>query len=165
MKSILLLVLPLAILLSSASCKKNTPEIATGFLCKIDGKQWAPYSGDFKLREAECQIGNKGESVFITATNSKSLEHFAISVYSVGKIVTEGKYALNSDKFFFGNYRDSAISDFITGNSYEGEIEIIKIDKAKSRIIGKFYFNCYNQKLNQSHSITEGSFNLLYTSY
>jgi len=112
MKCLITLILPLAILLSSASCKKTSTEIASGFYCKVDGKQWTPYSGDFKLREAECQIGNKGSSIFITATNTKSLEDFAIAVYSVRKVVTEGKYALNSDKYFFGSYGDRTIRGF-----------------------------------------------------
>ena len=165
MKRFITLFLPLAILLSSTSCKKTAPEISTGFYCKIDGKQWGTYSGDFKLREAECKISDKGASIFITAINSKTSEDFAIAVISPGTAIVEGKYPLNSNKYFFGIYGNPVLGDFSTGNGYEGEIEITKIDKVKSRITGKFYFNCYNQKVNQSRSITEGTFNLLYTMY
>jgi len=165
MKYLTTLILPLAILLSSASCKKTSVQTESGFTCKIDGKIWHTATNDFKVRETDCEITEKGESISIKARNSGTGEDFALLIHSVGKVVTEGKYPLNSNAYFVGIYGVRSSGDFITGSGYDGEIEITQIDKVKSRIKGKFYFNCYNQKLNQSHAITEGTFNLLYITY
>jgi len=165
MKCLTTLILPLAIFLSSASCKKDSTKIESGFTCKIDGKKWNTYSDDFKFRETNCQITEKGESIFIKAYNTNLSENFSIIVHSVGKVVAEGKYPLNSNAYFVGLYGNPTYGNFITGNGYEGEIEIIKIDKDNSRISGKFHFTGYNDKAKQSRSITEGTFNILYLIY
>ncbi|RYX85562.1 hypothetical protein EON73_02905 [bacterium] len=165
MNRLITLILPLALFLSSASCKKDSTKIESGFTCKIDGKRWRTYSSDFKKMEDECHITKNGESIFIKAVNTNSLEHFSILVESPGKIVTEGVYALNSDRYFYGSYRAPDVGDLITGNGYEGQIEIIKIDKENSRIIGKFNYTCHSDLTKQSRTITEGQFNIMYYNF
>ncbi|RYX85561.1 hypothetical protein EON73_02900 [bacterium] len=163
MKCLTTLILPLAILLFSVSCKKDSTKIESGFTCKIDGKRWRTSTSDFKVRENDCRISQKGESIFIKARNSG--EDFALLVHTAGKIVTEGRYPLNSNAYLVGVYGNPSYGDFITGNGYEGEIEIIKIDKEQSRISGRFHFIGYNDKVKQSRSITDGTFNILYLTY
>lgn len=75
-----------------------------------------------------------------------------------------GKYSLNSNRYFWGSY-DKPNGDFINGDGYEGEIEIIKIDRSTKKTSGKFYFNCHNKENNETLSITEGEFNIKYLEY
>ncbi len=160
----LALLMPLAILLSSASCKKQASETRKGPVnCKIDGRPWSSYSDDFKLSDAECRISNNGEQVFITATNTKLSEKVGITIATPGQKVVEGKYNLNIDNYLTGRYYLFNTGQFITGNGYEGEVEIISIDNVKSRITGKFQYSCYNEQAKKSVVITEGNFNLQYT--
>lgn len=153
----LLFVLPLA------SCKKLNDLVKGDVTCTIDGRSWTSYADDFKLREAECKISNKGEQVFITATNTKTSENVGILISTPGVVVSKGKYTLNSDIYLSGSYYLFDVGQFITGNGYQGEVEILSIDTVKSRIAGKFHFSCYNEKNKQAVVVSEGRFDIRYT--
>lgn len=84
----------------------------------------------------------------------------------MNKVITVGKYVLNSKSYMVGYFYNVAQQkEFTTGNGYEGEIEIINIDRTAKKIMGKFYFNCHNTENNETLSITEGEFNIKYLEY
>ena len=160
------LIMPIAVLITSASCKKTVNEVdILSVNCKIDGRVWTSYSDDFKLSAAGCRISKNGEQVFITAINTKLSSDLAILISTPGVKVIEGKYDLNSQSFLSGTYYLFNVGQFVTGNGYQGEVEIISIDKIKSRITGKFHYSCYNEQAKKSVEITEGNFNIPYTVY
>ena len=159
-----ILIIPIAVLITSASCKKTVNEVdILSVNCKIDGRTWTSYSDDFKLSAAKCRISKNGEQVFITATNTRLSEKIGILISTPGKLIIEGKYDLNSQSFLSGTYYLFNVGQFVTGNGYQGEIEIISIDKIKSRITGKFHYSCYNEQTKKSVEITEGNFKLPYS--
>lgn len=157
------LILPLLVVLASVSCKKNSEELAKGDVtCKIDGRSWTSYSDDFKLAEAYGEVTYNWERVSINATNTKTSEKIGITVSTPGQPVVEGKYVLNSESFLTGSYYLSNVGHFITGKGYQGEVEIISIDRVKKQIVGKFNYTCYNDQTKQSVNITEGNFKVEY---
>ena len=159
-----ILIIPIAVLITSVSCKKTINDVEILSVdCKIDGRVWTSYSDDFKLSDAQCRLSNNGEKVFITATNTRLSEKIGILISTPGKLIIEGKYDLNSQSFLSGTYYLFNVGQFITGNGYQGEVEIISIDKIKSRITGKFHYSCYNEQAKKSVEITEGNFNIPYT--
>ena len=159
-----ILIISIAVLITSASCKKTVNEVEIlSVNCKIDGRVWTSYSDDFKLSAAKCRISNNGEEVFITATNTRLSEKIGITIATPGQKVVEGKYKLNIDNYLTGRYYLFDVGYFVTGQGYQGEVEIISIDKIKSRITGKFHYSCYNERSKKSVEITEGNFNIPYT--
>ena len=152
----------LFIFLTSESCKKSEEAPNGDVTCKIDGRGWTSYSDDFKLSEADGEVTRNWERVSINATNTKTSEKIGITVSTPGKVVTEGKYVLDSKNFLSGSYYLLNVGQFITGDGYQGEVEIISIDKTKSEITGKFQYNCYSQVTKQSVVITEGIFKVHY---
>lgn len=161
---ILTLIIPLCILLTAVSCQKSNALKYGGFSCKVNGRLWEPYTNDFKLQPTECIISQEGKSISIRARNTNKNEHISILVNSLDNVITEGKYLLNSDRYFWGSY-DKPFGDFITGNGYEGEIEIIKIDRVTKKMTGKFFFNCNDKQTNETVNVTQGEFNLRYYVY
>ena len=148
------------------ACKKSNSEPDPGFQCKLNGKTWRPYNDDFKSSEAEIHLLNNGESIFIQASNSRSREAFGIGIYSPGKPITPGKYILDRKTDFRGFYERRTTQElFYTGSGYEGVLEILKIDKVKSRISGTFYFKAYNETSKSMVDITKGKFNLEYFNF
>ena len=160
----LTLIISIFILSTTVSCKKSNAINNGGFSCKVNGQLWEPYIDDFKLQPTECTFTKSNTSIFIKAKNTKKKENFAILVSTPGKVISVGKYLLNSNIFLIGNY-DKPNGDFITGDGYEGEIEIIKIDSSTKKMTGKFFFNCYDKQTKESVSVTEGEFNLRYSEY
>jgi hypothetical protein len=167
MKNLFLtLIIPLCILITSVSCKKSNALKYGGFSCKVNGELWQPYTNDFKLQPTNCDITENGQTVVIKATNTNKRERFALMVSGTNKVITEGKYILNSKSYMVGYFYNSAtLKEFTTGNGYDGEIEIIKIDRSTKKITGKFYFNCHNTENNETLNITEGEFNIGYLEY
>ncbi|TAG99762.1 MAG: hypothetical protein EAZ15_10650 [Sphingobacteriales bacterium] len=163
---ILTLIIPFCILFTSVSCKKSNALKYGGFSCKVNGQLWEPYVDDFKLQPTECTITQEGKSIFIRATNTKKRERIVLLVSGTNKIITVGKFALNSKSGLVGYFYNVALQkEFTTGSGYVGEIDILKIDKGTKKISGKFYFNCYKTENNETLSITDGEFNIKYLEY
>ncbi len=157
------LILALFLILTSASCKKNSDEpLNAAVSCKIDGRAWQSYSDDFKLSGSRGEVTRNGDRVSMFATNTKTSEKIGITISTPGKTVTEGKYIINSKSFLYGSYYLYDVGQFITGAGYQGEVELISIDKVTSQITGKFQYSCYNENTKKSVIITEGNFKVHY---
>lgn len=164
MKNQLLFLLLLPMLMS-VSCKKDK-EISVAFSCKLNGNTWNPYSGDFKLREAEAHLTNNGTELFIKGLNTTSHEDIGFGIYTQGTEIVVGKYKLNMPTVQYGYYsKNNFEGEFKTKTGFVGEAEIVSIDKSRKKITGRFYFNCFNETTNTSIAITEGEFNLQYVEF
>ena len=152
--------------LLGASCKDETVQPDIAFACKINGKDWRPYSNDFKLKATVCHLINNGETLHITAIHSTTHEDIGILVSTPGQLIKKQTYRLNSDRFFVGTY-DKSVSggEFITGNGYEGTVEIKNINHTDKSIEGSFHFKALNAATLEVVTITEGQFNLKYVTY
>jgi len=161
-----LLFLLLFPLLMGASCKKDKDDISVDFSCKLNGTVWNPFTDDFKLREAEAHLTNNGTELFIKAINTKSREDIGFGIYTQGIPIAVGKYMLNMSTMQYGYYsKNDFKGEFKTKTGFEGEAEIISIDKSGRKITGRFQFKCLNETTGDSVTITEGQFNLQYVDF
>jgi len=145
------------------SCKKDNNEINANFKCKLDGTAWNAYSDDLKLSVAEAHLTNGDKEIFIKARNTKSREEIGFGIYTSAAMITPGRYALIMPTVQFGYYsKNDFKGEYKTKAGYEGELEIISLDKSAKRVSGKFRFKCLNETTLDASEITEGEFNLAY---
>lgn len=162
----LYILLVLTPFLFGASCKDETVKPEMEFACKIDGKDWRPYSNDFKKPATECHLTQSGTDLFISSSNTRSREDIGFIVNTQGLPVQKGIYNINSDRYYVGFYSRNATSqNFSTGNGYEGTVEIKNINHIDRSIQGSFNFKALNPNTQEVVTITEGQFNLKYVNY
>ena len=145
------------------ACKKGSYGTSDFLECRVNGKKWSAYSGDFKNSATRSIIQNTGQTVSITGLNSDSHEDISIGVFTPGEQIKEGIYKLYNGAGHDGSYRQQTQGKyFSTSETYNGELNITSIDTGKSIISGTFHFKAIDENSNESVEITNGSFRVHY---
>ena len=181
----LLLCIPIAWLLTAASCKKDkgtddglpplTFEGKNTIGCKIDGVPWVPKgiftfavvlyptSGGYYVDPFYSNVH------VLLKTNSPDgeIELFCRN-YSGTKYLQPGTYYFNKktqqitgyyEKHSYGYYYFNN-KEYITDSLHRGWIEILKSDTINKIISGRFEFDAYNSTDGKIYKITDGRFDV-----
>jgi hypothetical protein len=173
---------------TSSGLPDITTEGKNTFGCKIDGQIFipkqkiigSPYSNPIlKATYVYNQYYFNGYHLSIYA-NNEVLKKF-ISIELVGGLnpLVEGNtypISVNQDNIIHGFYEHwgdtvdngngtgfTPVYSFYTDNSYYGELEIIKLDTVNKIISGRFWFSCREINSNTISHLSEGRFDLKYT--
>ena len=164
MKNFSILLIAISIVaLQLTACKKGLSQ--SDYLeCRINGKKWRAYSGDFKHSAIRGIMFNNGKTVVVTGSN-ELFEDISVSFLSIENQIKVGIYKLfvRSGEGGKGSYsKPIEGKNFTTLEGYEGELNIKLIDKEKRIISGTFYFNAIDEKSNETVTITDGKFQIMY---
>jgi hypothetical protein len=165
-----------------------TTEGKNAFGCKIDGQIFipkrkvigSPYSNPIlKATYVYDEYYFNGYHLSIFANNEVLKKYISIElVGGVNPLVEGNTYpiSVNQDNNIHGFYEHwgetidngngtgfTPVYSFYTDNSHYGELEIIKLDTENEIISGRFWFNCKEINTNTISHLTEGRFDLKYT--
>jgi hypothetical protein len=160
MKKLLFILPALFFTLIFATCKKNpTPDNNYPyFQCKINGKTYIPNNCANCLT---CTIYQ--DTIFLLGANA-GFEALTIGINDNTEIKATS-YILNEIIGRQGTYKNSTLTNdrYFTDETHTGQLTITTLDKTNKTISGTFYFKAYNAYRNDSVSVTDGKFQLNYT--
>lgn len=147
----------------AGSCKKD--ELNDNFKCKVNGEVWRPRNTDIKnSHEAEAHLIDEGKTFFVSAYQEGTRQTISFAIFLQGEI-TPGNFNLNGVKNT-ADYEDKSKSlKFNAQSGYTGTLQILTLDKATKTVIGKFSFKALENNTKAVVDISEGEFNLIYTTY
>ena len=178
-----LLLLPLAGILLSASCKKEslnqlppaTQEGRRTFGCLVNGKVYTPKGSPFAgpILKSNYQLLNtstaQGHFFNLSASRKGNGYLEDITINSNNRSIEEGKvYTLQNAPGvgeIYGEYtiyKDPEINSYRTIGILKGELHITKLDETKQIVSGTFWFDAVNDK-GEKVEVREGRFDMVYT--
>ena len=159
MKKILwLLFLPL--IFSFSSCEKNEPNPSGKnlFTSKIDGKDFKAQSDDWKSKATHSNVTNDT----LTVSGVNNVNQSVSLGFRIENFKGKGTYILDTNRDNYGRYTFNSLNTF-TNDNHTGQVVVTHYIPEKAIVAGTFSYTTVDPNTGEIYHITDGKFDMTYT--